>query len=66
LKVSRASVQRATNVLNKGASELVAAVDRGLLPVSTASNLTQLSAAEQVKAATADVPQRAALAIRQG
>ena len=63
LKVSRASVQRATNVLNKGASELVAAVDRGLLRVSTASTLTELSAAEQVKVATADDPQRAALRV---
>ena len=65
LKVSRPSVQRATKVLNKGASELVAAVDRGLLSVSTASTLTQLSAAEQVKAATADDPQRAALRVLQ-
>jgi ParB-like chromosome segregation protein Spo0J len=63
LKVSRASVQRATNVLNKGASEVVAAVDRGLLPVSTASTLTELAAAEQVKAATADDPRRAALRV---
>jgi ParB-like chromosome segregation protein Spo0J len=63
LKVSRPSVQRATKVLKQGASELVAAVDRGLLSVSTASTLTQLSAAEQVKAATADDPQRAALRV---
>ena len=63
VKVSRASVQRATNVLNKGASELVAAVDRGLMPVSTASTLTEFSAAKQVKVATADDPQRAALRV---
>jgi ParB-like chromosome segregation protein Spo0J len=63
LKVSRSSVQRATKVLKQGASELVAAVDRGLLPVSTASTLTELSTAQQIKAASAADPQRAALRV---
>jgi ParB-like chromosome segregation protein Spo0J len=63
LKVSRPSIQRATKVLKQGASGLVAAVDRGLIRVSTASILTNLSAAEQLEAATADDPQRAALRV---
>jgi ParB-like chromosome segregation protein Spo0J len=47
LKVSRSLVQRATKVLKKGTSELVEKVDRGLIPVSTASKLVALPQAEQ-------------------
>jgi hypothetical protein len=55
LQVSRSSIQRA-----KGAPELVDKVDRGLIPVSTASRLVVLPKAEQVKIATAEDPLRAA------
>jgi hypothetical protein len=57
LIVGRSSVQRATNVLKKGTTELVEAVDRGLIPVSTASRLLVLSENEQVMITTADNPQ---------
>jgi transposase len=56
LKVSCSSVQRATKVLKKAAPELVDKVDRGRIPVSTASKLVVLPQAEQVKIATADNP----------
>jgi ParB-like chromosome segregation protein Spo0J len=60
LKVSRSLVQRATKVLKKGPPELVEKVDRGLIPVSTASKLVVLPQAEQVKIAAAENPRRAA------
>ena len=60
LKVSRSLVQRATKALKKGPPELVEKVDRGLIPVSTASKLVVLPKAEQVKIATAENPLRAA------
>jgi hypothetical protein len=44
----------------RAAPELVAAVDRGLIAVSTASELLPLSKDEQVKVATADSPRQAA------
>jgi hypothetical protein len=60
LKVSRSLVQRATKVLKKGTPELVEKVDRGVIPVSTASKLVVLPKAEQVKIATAQNPLQAA------
>jgi hypothetical protein len=60
LNVSRSSVQRARKVIAEGTPELVEKVDRGLIPVSTASKLVVLPQAEQVKIATADNPLRAA------
>lgn len=60
MKVSRSSVQRATKVLAEGAPELVEKVDRGLIPVSTASKLLVLPRAEQVKIANAENPLLAA------
>lgn len=60
LKVGRSSVQRAADLLERAAPELVAAVDRGLIAVSTASELLPLSKDEQVKVATADNPRQAA------
>jgi hypothetical protein len=59
LQVSRSSVQRASKVITEGAPELVEKVDRGLIPVSTASRLVVLPKAEQVKIATAEDPLRA-------
>jgi ParB-like chromosome segregation protein Spo0J len=61
LNVGRPSVQRAAKLLRKGVPELIALVDRGSLSVSRASALVGLSAAEQVKIATAVDPQREAL-----
>jgi ParB-like chromosome segregation protein Spo0J len=61
LNVGRPSVQRAATLLRKGVPELIAIVDRGCLSVSRASALVGLSAAEQVKIATAVDPQREAL-----
>jgi len=49
--VSRCSVDSASRVVNDGAPELVAAVDRGEVPVSTASRLTALSAERQAEVA---------------
>ncbi len=43
-------------MLKKAAPELVDKVDRGRIPVSTASKLVVLPQAEQVKIATADNP----------
>lgn len=60
LGVGRSSVQRAADLLERAAPELVAAVDRGLIAVSTASALLPLSKDEQLKVATADSPQQAA------
>jgi hypothetical protein len=60
LKVSRTSVQRATKVLAEGAPELVEKVDRGLIPIFTASKLLVLPQVEQIKIATAENPLRAA------
>jgi hypothetical protein len=60
LQVSRSSVQRARRVITEGTPELVEKVDRGLIPVSTASKLVVLPKAEQVKIATAENPLRAA------
>jgi hypothetical protein len=60
LRVGRSSVQRAADLLERAAPELVAAVDRGLIAVSTASELLPLSKDEQVKVATADSPRQAA------
>jgi hypothetical protein len=59
-RVGRSSVQRAADLLERAAPELVAAVDRGLIAVSTASALLPLSKDEQVKVATADSPRQAA------
>ena len=59
LQVSRSSVQRARRVITEGTPELVEKVDRGLIPVSTASKLVVLPKAEQVKIATAENPLRA-------
>jgi len=58
--VGRSSLQRAADLLERAAPELVAAVDRGLIAVSTASELLPLSKDEQVKIATADSPRQAA------
>jgi ParB-like chromosome segregation protein Spo0J len=60
LNVSRSSVQRARKVIAEGTPELVEKVDRGLIPVSTASKLVVLPKAEQVKIATTEDPVRAA------
>ena len=60
LRVGRSSVQRAADLLERAAPELLAAVDRGLIAVSTASELLPLSKDEQVKVATADSPRQAA------
>ena len=60
LNVSRSSVQRARKVIAEGTPELVEKVDRGLIPVSTASKLLVLPQAEQVKIASAENPLRAA------
>jgi hypothetical protein len=60
LRVGRSSVQRAADLLERAAPELIAAVDRGLIAVSTASALLPLSKEEQVKVATADSPRQAA------
>ena len=54
LKVSRSSVERARKVIAEETPELVEKVDRGLIPVSTASKLLVLSQAERVKIASAD------------
>jgi hypothetical protein len=67
LNVGRPSVQRAAKLLRKGIPDLIAAVDRGCLSVSSASALAELPAAEQLKIATAVDPQREALrALKQG
>jgi ParB-like chromosome segregation protein Spo0J len=60
LNVSRSSVQRARKVIAEGTPELIEKVDRGLIPVSTASKLLVLPQAEQVKMASAENPLRAA------
>jgi hypothetical protein len=60
LSVGRSSVQRAANLLNNAAPELVAAVEAGLIAVSTASRLLALPKIEQIKIATADNPRQAA------
>jgi ParB-like chromosome segregation protein Spo0J len=67
LNVGRPSVQRAAKLLRNGIPDLIAAVDRGCLSVSSASALAELPAAEQLKIATAVDPQREALrALKQG
>lgn len=53
LKVSRSAVQRAAVVQAKAAPELVAAVDRGDIPVSTAAKLVDLPKARQREIAKA-------------
>jgi hypothetical protein len=60
LNVGRSSVQRAANLLNNAAPELVAAVEAGLIAVSTASRLLALPKIEQIGIATADNPGQAA------
>ena len=60
LKVSRSLVQRATKVIKKGTPELVEKVDRGVIPVSTASNLLVLPQAVQAKIAGSENPLRTA------
>jgi ParB-like chromosome segregation protein Spo0J len=50
LNVSRPSVQRARRVREKGAPEVVMAVERGEMSVSRAATLIELPHAEQVKA----------------
>jgi hypothetical protein len=49
LKVSRRSVQSATNVKNDGIPELVQAVERGDVTLSTAAEIAELPQAEQRK-----------------
>ncbi len=53
LNVDRSSVQRARRVLEHGSQEVVAAVDRGVLSVSAASQLVDRAAPEQRRVATA-------------
>jgi hypothetical protein len=60
LKVGRSSVQRAASLVKNAAPELVAAVEAGLIAVSTASRLLALPKIEQIKIATADNPGHAA------
>jgi hypothetical protein len=60
LAVGRSSVQRAANLLNNAALELVAAVEAGLIAVSTASKLLALPKIEQVRIATGKNPPQAA------
>jgi len=59
-RVGRASVQRAAMVLKRGSQQLIAAVERGRIPVSIASRLAVLPQADQIKIATASDPNRAA------
>lgn len=49
LNVSRSAVQRARQVQNEGASELVAAVESGKVAVSTAADLSELPKAKQAE-----------------
>jgi hypothetical protein len=49
LKVSRRSVQRATKVTNDAIPEVIQAVERGDVPVSTAAEIAELPQAEQRK-----------------
>lgn len=49
LNVSRKSVQRAREVLDHGAPELVAAVERGQVSVSAAATVTELPTTEQAE-----------------
>jgi hypothetical protein len=60
LTVGRSSVQRAANLLKNAAPELVAAVEAGLIAVSTASRLLALPKIEQVRIATGNNPRQAA------
>src|SRR6202035_2529906 len=60
LSVGRSSVQRAANLLKNAAPELVAAVEAGLIAVSTASRLLALPRIEQVRTATGNNPRQAA------
>lgn len=53
LKVSRRSVQLAAVVQDKAAPELVSAVERGDIPVSTAAKLVELPASRQREIASA-------------
>lgn len=66
LNVSRPSVQRARAVLDHGAPELVAAVDRGDVPVSVAEQVSRLPEDEQrrIIGAGARETKRAAKAIK--
>lgn len=54
LNVSGASVERATKVLDKGAPELIAAVERGKVAVSTAALIAEASPARQVEVIAKD------------
>lgn len=60
MNVGRRSVQRATEVQEKGAPELIAAVEQGKVAVSTASEIAALPAAEQ--AAVAQLSEKEILA----
>jgi hypothetical protein len=60
LRVGRSSVQRAANLVKNAAPELVAAVEAGLIAVSTASRLLALPRIEQIKIVTANYPGQAA------
>jgi hypothetical protein len=60
LRVGRSSVQRAANLLKNAAPELVAAVEAGLIAVSTASRLSALPKIEQIKIVSGDNPRQAA------
>jgi hypothetical protein len=59
-RVGRASVQRATVILKKGSQQLIAAVERGKIPVSSAAKLAVLPKADQIEIATASDPNRTA------
>jgi hypothetical protein len=59
-RVGRASVQRATVVLRRGSQQLIAAVERGTIPVSSAARLAVLPQADQIGIATASDPNRTA------
>ena len=64
LNVSRRSVQHAAVVQEKAAPELVEAVDRGDIPVSTAAELVNLPKARQREIATAPGKSAARLAAK--
>ena len=59
MRLGRSSVQRATDLLERAAPELIAAVDRELIAVSTAPALLPLSKEAQVRVAIADSPRQA-------
>ncbi len=64
LSVSRGSVQNARTVLDKGAPELVAAVERGEAKVSAAATVARLPHADQARVVAAGQIKQTAAAIR--